>query len=350
MKAINKIGLIFISLTLVISCQPEANKADAVLEAEEVKVFPVRVEKVQKKSIIRTLDYTANLTAYKEIHYAPASPGRIDNINVEVGSRVKKGQILVETDKTQLAAAKTQLASAKDSYDRIKTLYDQGSMAEQQYEQTKTQYELAQQNVDYLIENTTLKSPINGIVTGKYYETGEMFSGAPNTQAGKAAIISLMQINPLKAVVNISQTYYDNVKVGMQAKITTDILPGKVFDGKVTKVFPTIDPMTRTFMTEIVVSNKDEKLRPGMFTNIEMYLEEDEALMLPAISILKQDGINNKFVFVYENGRARKINLTLNKRVDDQVEVISNELTEGMDLIIEGQSKLIDGSSIELVK
>ncbi len=350
MKAIIKIGLVSILSLGAVSCQPGAKKKSAELEVEEVKVFPVRIEKIQKKSLTRTLDYTANLAAYKEIHYAPAAPGRIDKINVDVGSRVKKGQILIEMDQTQLSAAMTQLESAKDSFERIKTLYEQGSMAEQKYEQTKTQYELAQQNVDFLIENTTLKSPVNGIVTGKYYENGEMFSGAPNTQAGKAAIISLMQINPLKALVSISQAFYAAVKNGMTAEITTDILEGVTFEGKITRVYPTIDPMTRTFKTEIVIANSEEKLRPGMFADIKIYIEEDEAIMFPSISILKQAGTNNRFVFVHENGKAKQINLTIGQRVNDQVEVISDDLKEGMDLIVEGQSRLIDGSEIKLVK
>lgn len=349
MKAILKTGFVCMMAIIATACNPDAKKEDVKSEVAEEKVFPIRIEKVQIKSISRTLEYTANLIAFKEIHYAPAAPGRIDKINVEVGSRVKYGQILVESDKTQLSQAMTQLAAAKDSYQRIDTLYQLGSISEQQYEQTKTQFELAQSNVDFLIKNTTLTSPINGIVTGKYYENGEMFSGAPNTQAGKAAIISLMQINPIKAMVSISQSYYPDVKKGMTAIITTDILPGTSFEGMVTKVYPVIDPMTRTFKTEIVVPNQKERLRPGMFANINIHLEETEGIMLPAICILKQSGTNNRFVFVYSNGKAKKINVQIGKRIDDQIEVLSDVLIEGMDIIIEGQTRLFDGSKVTVV-
>lgn len=350
MKSIIKLGLISILAIGAASCQPGSEKKTDEVAAQEVKVYPVKVEKIVNKSLSRTLDYSANLTAFKEIHYAPASPGRIDKINVEVGDRVRKGQILVETDKTQLSAAKTQLESAKDSYNRIKTLYDQGSMAEQTYEQTKTQLELAQKNVDFLIENTTLQSPINGIITGKYFEDGEMFSGAPNTQAGKAAIISLMQINPLKAMVSISQAHYPEVKQGMKVQITTDVIPGKEFEGKITMVHPTINPMTRTFQVEVVIPNSDEILRPGMFANIKIAVQEDEAMMLPSYAVLKQPGTNTRYVFVNNNGKAKQINVVMGKRVNDQVEVVSDQLKVGMDLIIDGQASLLDGSDIKIVK
>ena len=214
--------------------------------------------------------------------------------------------------------AMIQLENAKYNFEKIDTLYQLGSIPEQQYKQTKTQYELARANVEFLKENTTLVSPINGIVSGKYYENGEMYSGAPNTQAGKAAVLSLMQINPLKAIVNISQTYYPDIKKGMQATISTDIYPGKVFYGKVLKIHPTINSNTRTFQVEISVKNNSEILRPGMFTNIQMELKDEEVLVVPAIAVLKQEGTNKRYIFINENGLAKQMEVKLGKRIDDK--------------------------------
>ncbi len=350
MKTIIKTGIICLAISGLTFCQPPSDTSNDESVQVESRVFPVKITPLSKSPITRTLEYTANLAPFKEIHYAPASPGRINKINVDIGSRVKKGQVIVEMDETQLSTALTQLASAEDSYQRMKTLYEQGSMAEQQYEQVKTQYELAQKNVEFLSDNTTLKAPINGIVTGKYFENGEMFSGAPNTQAGKAAVVSLMQINPLKVFVSISQNHYADVKKGMMTEIRTNIMPNKVFEGKISKVHPTINPMTRTFQIEIVIPNKKEELRPGMFANIRINIEEDEALMLPSYAVLKQAGTSTRYIFVYENGKARKINVRLGKRNNDKVEIISDEISEGMQLIIDGQASLLDGSDISLVK
>ncbi|MFO7616724.1 MAG: efflux RND transporter periplasmic adaptor subunit, partial [Bacteroidales bacterium] len=245
--------------------------------------------------------------------------------------------------------AKTQLASAQDNLQRIDTLYKLRSISEQQYQLAKTQYDLALSNVDFLTRNTTLKSPIDGIVTGKYFENGELYSGAPNTAAGKAAILSLMQINPLKAMVSISQTYYESVKMGMTAAITSDIIKNQVFEGKIINVYPTIDPVTRTFKIEILVTNPQEALRPGMFATIRIELGEEEALVVPANSVLKQSGTNTRYLFVNDNGTARRIDVEIGNRLNDQVEVLSTELQEGMDLIIEGQARLLQGSKIHVI-
>ena len=269
---------------------------------------------------------------------------------MEIGDRVKTGQLLVETDRTQLLQAQTQLASARDNFRRLDTLRALGSIAEQQYDQAKTQLDLAQSNVDFLLKNTTLKSPINGIVTGKYYENGELYSGAPNTQAGKAAVLSLMQIDPLKAMVSISQSYFPDIKKGQRVTITSDIFQNQTFEGTVSKVYPTIDAATRTFKTEILVKNPQELLRPGMYAEITIDLENDQAVLVPAIAIMKQAGTNERYIFVAANGLARKVVVSLGKRYDDQVEITAAQSLEGASLIVDGQARLLDGSKIEIVK
>ena len=132
------------------------------------------------------------------MHLVPTTPGRIEKIFVEVGSRFSKGDMLVQMDQTQLRQANLQLKNLETDYKRLDTLQKVGSITQQQFDQASTQYEVAKTNVEYLGENTTLIAPFNGVVSGKYFENGEMYSGVPNTTAGKAAIISIVQINPLK--------------------------------------------------------------------------------------------------------------------------------------------------------
>lgn len=353
MKSIRNIVWVVTGILLFASCNSDkssgAKKAEVKSDSTE-KVYPVKIQEIQKQTVSHTLDYTANLTAFKEIYYAPASPGRIDKIHVDVGSRIVKGQLLIEMDRTQLNQARTQYENMKTNFQRIDTLHQLGSTSEQQYEQMKTQYEIAESSYEFLLENTTLKSPIDGIVTGKYFENGELYSGAPNTMAGKAAILTLMQINTLKTIVSISQTYYPKMKKGMKADIAIDIFPGKVFHGLVYKVYPTIEASTRTFKTEIIIENASEILRPGMFGTIKIKLKDIEALVVPSVSVLKQEGTNNRYVFVNDNNTAKQVMVTLGKRYDDQLEIIATEITEGDDLVIEGQANLLDGSKINIVE
>lgn len=339
--------MLFIGILAIYGCsQPEAKEMTDTAEKE----YPVRLQKIKKENITRTVDYTANLSAFEEVYFAPASPGRIDKVLVDVGDKVYKGQPLIDMDKTQLQQAIIQFQNTRSNYLRLDTLYVLGSISEQQYEQAKTQYEVTRSNVDFLKENTSLESPIDGVVTARYYESKEMYSGAPNTQAGKAAVITLMQIDPLKAFVNISERYFPEIKKGMKALVRLDMYPNDTFEGKIHLIHPTVDETTRTFKTEIIIDNPDEKLRPGMFARVYIEMQDEQALVVPAISVMQQEGTNNRYIYVNDNGTARKINVTLGKRFDDRVEIISEELEEGEELVVSGQANLMEGARMKVVK
>ncbi|MBN2480330.1 MAG: efflux RND transporter periplasmic adaptor subunit [Bacteroidales bacterium] len=333
------------AVILVASCNSE--KKDTTSLAEE-REFSVKVMPLQKEVITRSIEYTANLEPFQEVHMAPASPGRVNSIKVEIGSRVVKDQLLVEMDNTQLQQSMTQFQNAQSEFLRIDTLYKLGSISEQQYEQVKTQYTVARTNVEYLQENTTLKAPFNGIITGKYFEDGELYSGAPNTQAGKAAIVTITQIRPLKAVIDLPESYFPLVKKGMSASLSTDTYSDRTFSGQVSLVHPTINAGARTFQVEIRVDNPNEILRPGMFARVTLELDETEAIIVPVNAVMQQEGTNTRYVFIYENGVAKKVNVNLGKRFDDRIEIVSDELQIGADLITAGQSALIDGMQVNV--
>lgn len=328
---------------------PEVENKNTNSEAMEENAEVVEIMELKKETIARTIEHTSTLAAYKETHLAPASPGKIEEIFVEIGARVSSGDPLVQMDKTQLHQAKIQLKSVETDFKRLDTLQKVGSISEQQYDQIKTQYEIAKTNVAFLEENTRLLSPFNGIISGKYYEDGEMFSGAPNTMAGKSAIVSIVQIDPLKAMFSISETYFPQVKEGMTARVLCDIYPGKEFTGDIFRIHPTIDPSTRSFQAELKISNQNEMLRPGMFCRVILELGEEEALVVPAIAVLKLQGTNERYVFIEENGKAKRITVKPGKRFDDKIEILTTGLIEGSHLIVTGQSRLLDGDEVSVV-
>jgi RND family efflux transporter MFP subunit len=199
-------------------------------------------------------------------------------------------------------------------------------------------------------ENTLVKAPFTGIVTGKYFENGEMYSGVPTTQSGRAAIVSLMQINPLKVVVGISEQYYPQMKRGMKAEIKADVYGSEVFAGRVFRIAPTINTATRSFDVEIEVPNRQEKLKPGMFVRVSMNLGEVEAFVVPASTVMLQEGTNIRYIYIADGNVAKRVEVQLGKRFDDKIELISSEISEGGQLITEGQARLIDGDRIEIIK
>jgi membrane fusion protein (multidrug efflux system) len=309
----------------------------------------VEILELEQQTVSRTIEYTSSLIPFEENHLVPSSPGRIEKIYVEIGDRVHKDDLLVQMDRTQLHQATIQLKNVENDFRRLDTLNKVGSISKQQYDQMKAQYDIAVSNVEFLQENTVLRAPFAGVVSGKYYEDGEFYSGTPTTPAGKAAIVSVVQINPLKAEVNISEKYFPMIRTGMDATVTCDIYPGRSFPGKVMMVHPTIDPATRSFTMEIKINNNRELLRPGMFSRVVMKLGEDKALVVPSVAVLKLQGSNERYVFLEENGVARRITVGIGKRFDDKIEVISDELTVGSRLIVTGQARLIDGDRVKVV-
>jgi RND family efflux transporter MFP subunit len=307
----------------------------------------VKIKKLEEVDISRTVEYSSTLVAFEEVYLAPASPGKIEDIKVEIGSRVNKGDLLVEMDKTQQQQALVQLNNLETDYRRLDTLKKTGSIAEQKYDQIKAQYKIAKSNYEFLSDNTQLKAPFDGLISGKYFEAGELYSGAPNTMAGKAAIITIVKINPLKSIISISENYFPIVKTGMKAEVICDIYPHKIFNGNIYRIHPTIDPNTRSFQVEVKISNPDEKLRPGMFARTILNTGKEKAIMVPAYAVIKQTGTNDRYVFINDNNVAKRQLIKIGRIIDDQIEIIEG-LKAGDEMIISGQYRLNDESIIRI--
>jgi len=345
MKLIKTIPTILIISLTINACVSK----NAVQNDEEKLATPVRAIPLTRATISRTIDYTATILPYEEVNMAPSSPGRIDKIYVDLGDRVKKGDNLFLMDRTQLYQLKLQLSNLEKDLWRLDTLLKAGSAKQQQYDQVKTQYDVTKTNVDFLEANTLLKSPFDGIVTGRYYENGELYTGTPSV-SGKPAVVTVIQINPVKVNVSISEQYYPLVKYGMSATITPDVYKNETFQGKVFRISPTVNPITRSFNVEIEVPNRNEMLKPGMFVRVAMNLGEVETFVVPASVVLMQEGTNNRYVMVAENSVAKRVDVIIGKRFDDNLEILSENLKEGDLVINEGQSKLFNGDKIEVVK
>jgi RND family efflux transporter MFP subunit len=354
MKYTTTISAILVSGLILSACSSK-NKNEAATSlsgttAEEKAAIPVQVMTLAKTKIARTIDYTATILPFEEVNVAPSIPGRIEKIYVEVGDKVNKGDNLFLMDRTQLYQQKVQLASLAKDLSRLDTLLKAGSAKQQQYDQMKTQYDVTKTNVDFMEQNTLLRAPFFGIVTGKYYEDGEMYSGSPTTTSGRAAVVTIMQVNPLKINVSISEQYYPLIKKGMKANVTVDVYKNETFSAMVYRIAPTVNSGTRSFITELELPNRNDLLKPGMFVRVSMYLGEVETFVVPAGTVMIQEGTNTRYVFLEKNNIAERIEVVLGKRFDDQLEIISANIKEGDKLVSEGQAKLINGDKLEVTK
>ena len=321
-------------------CGNSGKKEAQQTAAEVVKENPVvSVEQVHVREVPQIATYTSTVQAYVKNNIAPQMTGRITKINAEIGDFVKKGQILAEIDKAQLLQAQLQLQNKEVELQRLKSLYEAGGLSKSDLDAIELAYNVAKTQVDNLMENTILRSPIDGVVTARNYDAGDLYGMS-------APIYTVEQIVPVKLLVGISESDYTKVKKGDAIEITADAIPGKVFYGKVEKIYPTIDPATRTFTVEVVVDNKYKTLRPGMFARVAVNFGSNNNIVIPDIAVVKQQGSGERFVYVLnEDGTVTYQKVVLGRRMGAEYEVLEG-LQDGAKIVTGGQIRLKDGVKV----
>ena len=174
MKTIFRTMFLAGAVVLAAGCGNNGKKEAAQTEAVVENVAPsVAVQQVFVREVPQMATYTSTVQAYVKNNIAPQMAGRITKINVEIGDFVKAGQILAEIDKAQLLQAQLQLQNQEVELQRLKSLYEAGGLSQSDYDAIQMQYNVLKTQVDNLVENTTLRSPINGVVTARNYDVGD---------------------------------------------------------------------------------------------------------------------------------------------------------------------------------
>ena len=331
-----KIVLMMAAAVCLIGCGKK--DAQATQEAERVEVVSTMI--LENHEIERVLNISTNLQGYLTQNVAPSLTGKIEHIFVEVGDRVKEGDMLVRMDQNQYLTSKIQLANLEVEMSRLEALLATGSVSQQTYDQTKVGYDQLKQNLSFLEKNTYVKAPFEGVISAKTYEDGELYGGQP--------IVVLTQVKKLKALIAVPETYYPLIKEGMKLTVKSDIYPEETFAATIEVVYPTIDAASHTFQCKVVIPNASEKLRPGMYVTTTLGLGKENTIVVPYQSVEKLIGSNERFVFINENGYAKRVSVKLGQRFDEQIEIIAPEIQPGVEYIHKGQSKLVDGVKIRI--
>lgn len=309
---------------------------------QEERVEQVRTTVLQPRMIEREISVSTNLQGYLTINVAPSVTGKIEHIFCEVGDHVAKGQSIVTMDQTQYKTTKISFANLETEKNRIAQLLKTGSATQQQYDQILAQYNSTKEQLEFLGINTYCKAPFAGVISAKNYEDGELYSGQP--------IVVLTVIDKLKALVAIPETYFPKFKPGMKLTLTSEIYPNQVFPATVEVVYPTIDASSHTFQCKIVVPNGKNLLRPGMYVTTTIGLGKANVIVAPYQAVEKLVGANDRYVFLNENGRAKRVAVELGQRFDQEIEIISPEIVPGVELVVVGQHKLVDGVKLNVVE
>lgn len=320
----------------LLSCTGEKKETTTVEEKVKVKVETVHNQDVEQLS-----EFTATVQANVTNQIAPQSPVRIQKLHVEVGDHVKTGQLLVTMDETNLKQAKIQMDNQELEFSRIDELYKVGGASKSAWDAQKTALDVSRTAYKNLQENNQLLSPVTGIITARNYDNGDMYSATP--------VYVVEQIRPVKLMVNVSESFYTQVKRGMNVNVKLDVYGNESFQGVVHLVYPTIDPATRTFTVEIRINNNDERVRPGMFARVTMNFGTLQHVVVPDQAVVKQAGSGDRYVYVYKNGTVNYNKVELGRRLNDRYEVISG-VEDNDQVVITGHNRLTNGLQVEVVK
>ena len=197
-------------------------------------------------------------------------------------------------------------------------------------------------NLSNLRENTILRSPINGFVTARNFDAGDMFSLS-------APLFVVQQVTPVKLLVGISESEYTKVAKGDEVSLTVDALPGSTFTGKVERLHPTMDAGTHTFKAEVRVPNTDRVLRPGMYARVTVNFGTRRSVVVPDQALVKQEGTGTRFIYVLKpDNTVSYVPVTIGRHIGREYEILEG-LEAGSQIVVKGQSLLRDGVKVNVL-
>jgi len=373
MKMFRRILYWIVALTLVFVTFWFGFTRKSLEKQEEKKIVPVEVEMVGTGSIEKTIELTGWIKANQVVDVASKVAGRVESLRivseqgtsvpVEEGITLRKGQQLAIIDHdvyvAQLEAVdaavrsrEVERADAEREKKRIVALYEGGSATQQNRDKAMTAAELAAASLNMAKANlelaqinlreSTIVSPIDGIVTTKHVDEGNM------VRIGDR-IVTVADMKIVKVVVAVAEKYGGNIVVGMPAKIRVDTFADRVFDAQVYSVYPALDTQTHTIQVEIRLDNSEMLLKPGMFARVILVTQVQKEVIVVPRDVVLGGKIDEPYVYVAENGIAHKRIVKLGITQADRCE-ITEGLKPGEKLVVNGMHSLKDGVSIELVR
>ena len=245
MKRVGKTIILSVAAVAAVACggngSKKENEARTAAAAEALPV--VEVTKASARDVDDSNSYSSTVQAFAVNNIMPQAAGRIRAINVEVGDYVTAGQVLARMDDLSLEQARLQLVNDSTELSRLRALYEEGGVAKSDLEAMELSYNVRRTSYENLEENTVLRSPVTGFVTARNYDRNDMYSMSQ-------PIFTVQQVVPVKLLVGISETEYTKVKKGDAVEISADAIPGRVFNGRVNRLYPTVDAATHTFQAE----------------------------------------------------------------------------------------------------
>ena len=327
-----------LALTSCGSKDDQNNESNQVVEELPL----IEVDVATSRDVAQAKSYTANVEAFNSNNISPATPNRIKTITVEVGDPVSRGQVVATLDNSSATQLKVNLDQLERDYNRARQLLEIGSGTQSTVDQMKAQLDAARAQYNNVIENTVLRSPASGVVTARNYDPGDMTQSLP--------ILTVGQISPsVKLLINITESDISGVSAGMPVSVSLDAFPDENFNGTISRIYPQVDPATRTVQAEVIVPNPNGKIFPGMFGRVSLDHGSVNRVVVPDRAVVKQTGSGNRYVYVYKDGKVSYNKVNLGQRIGTAYEVIEG-VADGDTVVIAGQTRLADGVEAQLKK
>jgi multidrug efflux pump subunit AcrA (membrane-fusion protein) len=275
------------------------------IEEVEVKeeIPPIKIQVVKTSPLTESLNLTGDVRGIEEIDVFPKVSGKLVEMKVREGSRVKREEVLAIIDRDVEGVR---------------------------------------------FERAEVTSPVDGIVGTVYLDKGARVNPPDPSPSMGTALVRIVNMDTVEVVVNVIEKDLSKIKRGQQAKIKVDAYPEKVFNGKITLVSPTVDPMTRTASVEISFPNPGHQLRPGMFAEAGIIIREaDDAILIPAYAVLEKS--DTRKVLTVVGGKAMSKRIELGVDQGDLVEV-KDGLEVGDTLIVAGHHKISSGDPVRILE
>lgn len=322
-RAVSIVGIILVIGLLAFPKVKDYLKASEISSANsqreeaplQVDVFIVRPDVIEDKIFT-----TGTLTSNEEVELASETSGLIQSISLREGQDVKKGELLVKINdselKAQLKRADFRLNLAEDREKRQQQLLDKGGISQEEYDATLNEVNVLRAEVSLInaqIDKTEIRAPFTGKLGLKYISDGSYIN--PSSK-----IASLQDIDPIKIDFSIPERYASQIEVGNKVTFTVQGLD-TTLQAEVYAKEPRIDSDTRTLQVRARSSNPDGKLLPGAFADLELTLKTIEnAKMVPSISLVPE--LEGQKVFLLKNGVVVPRSVITGLRNESKVQII----------------------------
>jgi RND family efflux transporter MFP subunit len=357
-------------LALIVSgCDRSSSKS----KETELQI-PVEVMTVKLGEVVQSLSYSGDIRAEQEVKVFSKIPDRIERFFVDAGDEVKRGAAIAKVVATTieqgvrqaeagLVAARAQEANLRVEFERAQRLTTENAMSPQQFDAIKTQYEAVKAQVEQAeaavksartqLAEATITAPISGVIGVRYFEAGDMASPA-------MPLVTVVQMDRVKITFNAAEEDLGKLAVGQTARVIVKSYADRSFEGKVVKISPVLDPLTRMAEVEVLIDNPQRLLKPGMYAQVDVITGIlKNVLVVPRFAVIENttleriDGqdqvVKNYYVFVIDSNKARQKKLDV-RYANHKSLAVNSGIEIGNKLVIAGQNNLRDGVPVAIIK